>query len=570
MDYNHIHHTTLRTLLEFANEKFADHPFLYFIDGDGYTYREFYDKAAEVSHLLYKYGMRRGDFVGLLAQNMPAWAVAYFATVGFGMVTVPLLPDFSENEVQHILKHSAAKALFVSHRQLSKIHQELFDSLSLIVCIDDFSIIKGEACPCPDRPATAEEIDREALASLIYTSGTTGTPKGVMLSHKNLCSTLKDAQLLRPSYDWDVWLSLLPLSHTLECSLCLLLPMTAGARVYYMDKDPTPTLLMQALAKGRPTTILSVPLIIEKLYKSAVLPKLTKTRLLALLYKMVPLRKLMNRMAGRELMAKFGGRLRFFGIGGAKLDPHVERFLLEAKFPYAIGYGLTETAPLLAGATPDIVHLGSTGPVVDGITAKLIDPDPKTGVGEIVVKGDNVMMGYYKNPEATAETFTDDGWFKTKDLGMFDTKGRLYIKGRVSTTIIGPSGENIYPEDIESVINDHELVCESMVTSRKGKLTALVHFDGEKLKAYLEKRNIGERYDEFKKNTEERLEQLKKEIMEFVNERVSKFSRINDIELQETEFEKTATKKIKRYLYKDKEEKPKRKRGRKKKLALQH
>ncbi len=575
MDYNHIHHRTLRSLLEFANEKFADRPFLYFIDGAGYTYGEFYEKVTEVSRLLYKYGIRRGDFVGLLSQNMPSWAVAYFATVGFGMVTVPMLPDFSESEVKHILKHSAAKAMFVSKKLIPKIHEKAFDRLSLIVCIDDFSIIKGEECAQPDTPATEEEIDSEALASLIYTSGTTGSSKGVMLSHKNLCATLKDAQILRPSYDWDVWLSLLPLSHTLECSLCLLLPMTAGASVYYMEKAPTPTILMQSLAKVRPTTMLSVPLIIEKLYKSAVLPKLTKTKTMARLYRIAPFRKMMHKVAGKELIAKFGGRIRFFGIGGAKLDRSVERFLLEAKFPYAIGYGLTETSPLIAGATPELVKIGSTGPIVDGVTAKLLDKDPKTGVGEIVVKGDNVMMGYYQNPEATSGAFTEDGWFRTKDLGMFDRKGWLYIKGRASTTIIGPSGENIYPEDIESVINDHELVSESVVTSRKGRLTALIHFDSEKLKAYLEKyderydemkrnagekydelkKNAGEKYDDFKKSTEEKIEHLKREIMEYVNEKVSKFSRISDIEPQEKEFEKTATKKIKRYLYEDKSDK---------------
>ncbi len=570
MDFNHIHHNTLRSLLDFSLEKFAELPFLYFIDGAGYTYKEFHEKTIEISNLLYKYGVRRGDFVGLLSQNMPAWAVAYFATVGYGMVTVPMLPDFSESEVKHILKHSAAKALFVSKRLLPKVHPKAIERLSLIVCIDDFSIIKGEECPTPDTPATAEDIDRESLASLIYTSGTTGSSKGVMLSHKNLCSTLKDAQILRPSYDWDVWLSLLPLSHTLECSLSLLLPMTAGASVYYMEKAPTPTVLMQSLAKVRPTTMLSVPLIIEKLYKSAVLPKLTKTKFMAFLYKIAPFRKVMNKAAGKQLIEKFGGRVRFFGIGGAKLDRNVERFLLEAKFPYAIGYGLTETSPLIAGATPELVKLGSTGPIVDGVTAKLLDKDPKTGVGEIVVKGDNVMMGYYQNPEATASTFTEDGWFRTKDLGMFDRKGWLYIKGRASTTIIGPSGENIYPEDIESVINDHELVNESVVTSRKGRLTALIHFDNEKLKTYLEKydeakRLAGEKYDDVKrsaeekfdvakKNAEEKLEELKKEILEYVNEKVSKFSRISHIEEQKEEFEKTATKKIKRYLYEDKDE----------------
>ena len=251
----------------------------------------------------------------------------------------------------------------------------------------------------------------------------------------------------------------------------------------------------------------------------------------------------MHRKAGKQLFEKFGGRIRFFGIGGARLDPEVERFLLEARFPYAIGYGLTETSPLIAAATPDMVRLGSTGPVVKGVTLRLLDKDPRTGVGEIAVKGDNVTRGYFKNPEATAAAFTEDGWFKTRDLGRLDRDGWLYIKGRSSTTIIGPSGENIYPEEVESVINSHEMVAESVVTSRKGRLTALVHFDSEKLKAFLEST------DELKRTTQEKLENLKKEVLDYVNQKVSKFSRISEIDPQEEEFEKTATHKIKRYLY---------------------
>ena len=244
--------------------------------------------------------------------------------------------------------------------------------------------------------------------------------------------------------------------------------MQAGASVNYIEKAPTPSILMSALAKVRPTTILSVPLIIEKVYRSAVLPKLTATPLLRFMHRIPPLRKMMHRKAGKQLFEKFGGRIRFFGIGGARLDPEVERFLLEARFPYAIGYGLTETSPLIAAAPPDMVRLGSTGPVVKGVELRLLDKDPKTGVGEIAVKGDNVFKGYFNNPEAT------DGWFKTRDLGKLDKDGWLYIKGRSSTTIIGPSGENIYPEEVESVINSHEMVAESVVTSRKGRLTALV------------------------------------------------------------------------------------------------
>lgn len=540
---DNVHQRSLRALLEFSFTHYQDKPFLHFIDGPGYTYGEFHAKTYEVADLLSKYGLKRGDMVGLLSQNMPNWGVAYFATAAFGMITVPMLPDFSESEIKHILKHSEARALFVSRKLLHKVLPKAMDRLETIICLDDFSVIKGEPCQNPAGLPDEKDIMPDDLAAVIYTSGTTGSSKGVMLSHRNLCANLWSTEDARPSFDWDVWLSLLPLSHTLECSMCLLLPMQAGASVNYIERAPTPTILMNALAKVRPTTILSVPLIIEKVYRSAVLPKLTASPLLRFMHHIPPLRKMMHRKAGKQLLEKFGGRIRFFGIGGARLDPEVERFLLEARFPYAIGYGLTETSPLIAAAPPEKVRLGSTGPVVKGVELKLLDKDPKTGVGEIAVKGDNVTRGYFKNPETTAAAFTEDGWFKTRDLGYLDKDGWLYIKGRSSTTIIGPSGENIYPEEVESVINSHEMVSESVVTSRKGRLTALVHFDSEKLKAFLEST------DELKRTTHEKLEHLKKEIIEYVNQKVSKFSRISDIDQQEKAFEKTATHKIKRYLY---------------------
>ena len=541
---DNIHQRSLRALLEFSFTRYGDKPFLHFIDGPGYTYAEFHAKVYEVGELLPRYGLGRNDMIGLLSQNMPNWGVAYFATTAFGRITLPMLPDFSESEIKHILKHSAAKALFVSRKLLPKVLPKALDRLEVIICLDDFSIIKGEPCPAGPAPLPSEEeIQSDDLAAIIYTSGTTGSSKGVMLSHRNLCANLWSTEDARPSFDWDVWLSLLPLSHTLECSMCLLLPMQAGASVNYIEKAPTPSILMNALAKVRPTTILSVPLIIEKVYRSAVLPKLTATPLLRFMHRIPPLRKMMHRKAGKQLFEKFGGRIRFFGIGGARLDPEVERFLLEARFPYAIGYGLTETSPLIAAAPPDMVRLGSTGPVVKGVELRLLDKDPKTGVGEIAVKGDNVFKGYFNNPEATSSAFTEDGWFKTRDLGKLDKDGWLYIKGRSSTTIIGPSGENIYPEEVESVINSHDMVAESLVTNRKGRLTALVHFDSEKLKAFLEST------DEFKRTTQEKLENLKKELLEYVNQKVSKFSRISEIDPQDQAFEKTATHKIKRYLY---------------------
>lgn len=537
-------HKTLRSLFEYSTKSFGKNKAFYFINGDGYTYSEFRDKSIEISRLLSEYGISKGDKVGILSQNMPNWSISFFSVTAFGRVAVPMLPDFSESDIKFILKHSESKALFVSDKLFSKIAEKAKDRLSVIINIDTFEILKGEKVEKPAPEIQEEDIDTEDLCSIIYTSGTTGSSKGVMLSNKNFGVNLCAACEMRPTFEWDVWLSLLPLSHTLENSLCLILPFSAGSAVYYLDKAPTPSILMNALATVRPTTILAVPLIIEKIYRTSILPQLKKSAITRFMLRIPVGRKLLHKVAGKKLAEKFGGRLRFFGIGGAKLNPEVERFLLEGKFPYGIGYGLTETSPLLAGASPHMVRLGSTGPKALGVTLKLINIDPTTGIGEIVAKGENVMMGYYKNPEATAETFTEDGWFRTKDLAIFDKDGWVYIKGRVSNTIIGPSGENIYPEEIESVINSHELVNESIVTENKGgRLTALIHFNQEKLDAFLNST------DEFKKEAQEKFETLKKEILDYVNEKVSKFSRISNIEDQDSEFEKTATQKIKRYLY---------------------
>ena len=538
---------SLRVLLDHATKKFWQNKAFFNVGGDGYTYQELGERVVETAKMLASYGLQPGDRIGLVGQNSPNWVVAYFACVGYGFIVVPMLPDFSESELKHILKHSEAKALFVSDRLYPRIKEKARDRLSLIVSLDELQIIKKpEPVQQPAPLLEAKDIHAEDLASIIYTSGTTGSSKGVMLSHKNLCTTLRAAVILRPGYEWDVWLSILPLSHTLECSLSMLLPMISGSCVYFLEKAPTPTILMKALQTVRPTTMLSVPLVIEKVYRSAVLPTFQKNSMMRFLYGISPFRKLLNRVAGKKLMKKFGGRIRFFGIGGAKLDSEVEKFLGEAKFPYAIGYGLTETSPLVAGAAPEHVRWKSTGPAVYGTEIKLINQSSK-GEGEIVCRGDNVMMGYYKNPEATAEAFTPDGWFRTKDLGALDKDGYLYIKGRVGNMILGPSGENIYPEEIEFVINSHELVEESIVKENKGRLEALVHFNKEKLNAWLNEKQ--ESLEASGKEAKEKLEQLKAELLQYVNEKVSKFSRISTIHEQEDEFEKTATKKIKRYLY---------------------
>ena len=625
---------TIKELFISKTKAFSKYKYLCTIGGDFYTYEQFGCKTEEISELLLSNNIQPGDKVGILSQNMPNWGVAFFSCTAYNRIAVPLLPDFSETEIENILEHSEAKAIFVSKKLSRKLSGAIKEKLQTIIEIDDFTVLKGEsAC---NKPASelkealqAPEFTpkEEELATIIYTSGTTGNSKGVMLSHKNLCSHLKSAMQLRPSFEWDVWLSILPLSHTLENSLSLLLPFSSGASVYYLDKAPTPSALLQAFKVVKPTTILVVPLIIEKIYKNSILPKINAKKITATMYKTVLGRKLVHRIVGKQMREMFGGNVRFFGIGGAKLDGTVERFLYEAKFPYAIGYGLTECCPLLAGAIPSMVKWQTTGPAVPGVQLRIDNVNPETGEGEIVAKGDNIMMGYYKNPTATAEAFTEDGWFRTQDLGYIDEKGWLSIRGRLKNMILGPSGENIYPEEIETVINSHASVVESLVTTHKGNLIARIHPNPDKLEtynkkreelyiAYLEKKSeliqeyeakkaelieaysskkteisaiyelkkkelalkkseFAKAYDqkrrelykayaekredafasyhskkeELKESLSSSFDSLKKEVSEYVNARVNKFSRITEIYIQHEAFQKTATSKIKRYLY---------------------
>lgn len=534
---------TLYEVVKHSVEKFSERVAYTLLGSEDLTYRQVGERIEQVQQLLLGAGLNAGDKVAILSSSRPNWAVSYFAVTTAGMVAVPILPDFSGEELDMIITHSEAKALMVSDKLFAKLSKTTVDKLNIVIRTKGLNVIsqtvhaRGELRrPQPDD-----------LAAIIYTSGTTSSPKGVMLSHYNICMQLV---VIPPLFDFnqeDVLLSILPLSHTYECTLGMIFPFSRGAKVVYIDRPPTASVLMPTLAQVRPTVMASVPLIMEKIYRSKIKPKFESTRLLRTLYGWGWSRKLLNRMAGRQLKRLFGGRMRFFAIGGAKFDPEAERFLLESRFPYGIGYGLTETAPLLAGAVGKMVRVGSTGPILKGIEMRLENIDPATGQGEIVVKTPCAMRGYYKNEEATKAVFTDDGWFRTGDLGSVDADGWLYIKGRLKNMILGPSGENIYPEDIETVINSNRFVQESVVTEQDGRLIALIHFDTDAIIKY---------YDELKyklsRNAEllsQKKEEIKKEIIEYVNSKVNRFSKISDVVENEEEFVKTPTKKIRRFLY---------------------
>ena len=537
---------TINTLYELARnsvEKFASKIAFSMFEGEDVTYAEAGRRIAKVQEILTDAGLRAGDKVALLSSNMPNWGVCYFAVTSAGMVAVPILPDFSGEELDMIIEHSEAKALLVSDKLFTKLSRDTIERLNVVVRTKNLGVIAqrvreegSTGIPNPDD-----------LAVIIYTSGTTSKPKGVMLTHAALCAQGAISEAIFPVGGDDTFLSVLPLSHTYECSIGMIYPFSMGARIVYLDRPPTASALMPALRAIRPSVMLIVPLVIEKIYRHQVLAKFNSTRFWRMLYRIGFMRRYLNRMAGKKLLKLFGGRLRFLGIGGAKLDGGAERFLLEAKVPYAIGYGLTETAPLLAGAAPSQVRLGSTGPQAPGVELRLENVNPETRQGEIVARTPSAMVGYFKNPEATKEAFTADGWFRTGDLGEFDKDGWLYIKGRLKNMIVGPGGENIYPEDIETVLNSHVCIADSIVTEQEGRLIALVHFNREEIESMID--DWREEWEGKKEAWEAKTEQLKKEIMDFVNAKVNRFSRISEVVEEKDDFVKTPTQKIKRFLY---------------------
>jgi len=512
------------------------------------TYKELDGNIKALIAFYEKLGIQAGDKVAILSTNMPNWGITYYATTFMGAVVVPILPDFTVYEIENILQHSEAKAIFVSKGLASKLNNINIDCLQFTIGIESFEIInQTETSAQFDLSAQAEksyEVHEDDMAAIIYTSGTTGSSKGVMLSHKNICSNATSARKLHPIDETDRFLSILPLSHTYENTLGFVIPMLAGSCIYYLGKAPVPSLLISALKEVKPTIMFSVPLIIEKIYRSKILPSINSKSITRNLYKVPFFRKKLNAIAGKKLMETFGGELTFFGIGGAKLNDQVELFLREAKFPYAIGYGLTESSPLLAGIGVNDTKYRSTGPALQGVELKINNPDPQTQIGEVWAKGDNVMMGYYKDPEKTKEVLTDDGWFKTGDLAKMDKNNYLYIESRLKNMIVGASGENIYPEAIESLINNFKHVVESVVVEKKGKLVAMVYFNYEELE---------QQYKHLKQEVEgyvdKQVDELLEELQVYVNSRVNKFSQLQLVIAQVDPFQKTATHKIKRFLY---------------------
>lgn len=551
---------TLKCLFENSLEQYGDLLAVSFVDEKPFTYREIGERAATISKSLSLMGIGRDDKVAIVSENSPTWGTVYFAITTMGAVIVPILPDFHKSEVHHIIRNSGAEIAFVSSIQAHKIDEPRLGDLHTVVSLDDTEIptshyetitisnliagkIKTKQEKKPKYVVESADIEEDDLAEILYTSGTTGHSKGVMLTHKNIVSNALSALQVIDIREGDIFLSILPMAHSFECTGGFVGPFCAGAMIYYIKGLPTAQTLLPALAKIKPHIMLSVPLIMEKIYKKKVLSEINAKGITRGLYKLPPTRKLLNKVAGRKLYQAFGGNLKFICFGGAATQPDVERFLIESKFPYTSGYGLTESAPIITVNPLEKVMFQSCGKAIPKVEVKIEDPDPETGVGEILARGPNIMQGYYKNPEATEQTLTGDGWLITGDRGYLDDEGYLFIKGRSKNIIVGPSGENIFPEEIEFHIAQNSYVLESLVYESGGKILARVHLDYDALDTEFAKEGLDE--DEAKRRIEELLESIRLE----VNSQISSYSRIQKIIEQPEEFEKTPTKKIKRYLY---------------------
>ncbi|PID64030.1 MAG: AMP-dependent synthetase [Gammaproteobacteria bacterium] len=548
---------TIPELLRYSFSNYSNNKGFSFVDDPQNTYADLQKNLNRAANLLNQLNIQQGDKVAILAVNSPQWVATYMAIGALGATVVPILPDFANREVAHILAHSAAKAVFVSENLVGKLPADLAIQR---IGIEDQSLL-GDNQPSiahSDDDFSYADVDEDDLLAIIYTSGTTGTSKGVMLSHKNIIYNVKQCLQMQTVEQSDRFLSILPLSHAFENTLGMIVPFYCGSSVYYLDRLPTPGVLLPAMAKIKPTMLLLVPLVIEKIYKGKILKSINSKKITRTLYRWRFFQKILNYIAGKKLYKAFGGELTFFGIGGAKLDATVEQFLLDCGFPYSIGYGMTETSPVMAGAFGKNRKVGHAGVTVEGVTLRLAKENPDDEIGEIQVKGPNIMQGYYKAPQLTAEVFTEDGWLRTGDLGAFDNNGMLSIRGRIKTMILGASGENIYPEEIESVINQMDLVQESLVTEKAGTLVAMVHLNMEELEARAKqlqenivslKDDAIQHTDEAKKYLEEKAEKTLKDLRLRVNKELSKFSQIRQMVLQDEPFEKTPTHKIKRFLY---------------------
>lgn len=530
---------------------------LSFVDEDPFLFRQVGHHVTMISKALQQRGIEPGDRVALLGENSPRWCMVYLAVTSIGAIIVPILNDFHKSEIHHIIRNCGPKGLFISSKLVHKVAELNLRDLDVVVSLDDHDLLlDSDACErLADLIAGKQarkkrkvakysfEPKEEDLAEILYTSGTMGHSKGVMLTHKNIVSNAQAALQAIHIDQNDCFLSILPLSHAYQCTCGFITPFLAGSKVYFIKGLPTAQTILPAIQVVQPTIILSVPLIMVKIYKKKVLGEINAKVISKTLYRIPPMQKVVNRIAGKRLVKAFGSRLRFMIFGGAATPPDVEAFLSDGGFPYTSGYGLTECSPLLAVNPIGKVKQQSAGKPVPGVRLRISDPDAQTGIGEIQARGPNVMRGYFHNEEATINAFTPDGWLITGDRGLIDEDGYLFIKGRSKNIIVGPSGENIYPEEIEFHLSESPFVLESLVYEHAGRIVARIYLDMDAMEeAYHLSRLDG---TEAARMVAQKLESLRTE----VNGKAAAYSHIHRVIEQPEEFEKTPTKKIKRYLY---------------------
>lgn len=518
----------------------------------------FADVAKEIArfHILFKEcQIRRGDKIALIGRDCANWCVVYMAAVTYGAIIVPILPDFNPNDVHHIINHSESVFLFVSDRIWDTLEEEKISEIRGVFSLTDFRCLHqrdGENIQKLlkelDSRFTEEypngftreniryaDLDNDKVVLLNYTSGTTGFSKGVMLTGNNLAGNVTYARTLDVLFRGERELCFLPLAHAYSCAFKFLVPMAFGAHVFLLGKLPSPKILLKAFEEVKPNLILTVPLILEKIYKKMIAPQLNK-RTMKLAMSVPLLNDRIYAQINKKLTNALGGRFREVIVGGAAMNQEVADFLYKIKFPYTIGYGMTECGPLISYDNHKEYVPTSCGQILKGIMEVRIDSeDPYNKVGEIQVRGENVMKGYYKNEEATRNVFTDDGWLKTGDLGTIDVNKRIYIRGRSKTMILSSNGQNIYPEEIEAKLNNLPFVLESLVVEREGKLVGLVYPDYDTVDS------TGIRHEDLPAI----MEQNRKDL----NKLLAPYEAVTSIILYPTEFEKTPKRSIKRYLY---------------------
>jgi long-chain acyl-CoA synthetase len=554
---------TVKCLLERTFEQYGSLPSIASVEEQPIVYLQLKQQIQDAAGALIARGIKKGDRVAIMGENCPNWVVAYLALTSMGAVAVPILTGFPDTDTRHILRNSEAQGIFIEPKQRQKL-EGMDDSTLKFIC--DLENMEYEDRQKPHvgfigktlalfkrgRPKNAADAEAQAdvpepepddLAVIIYTSGTTGHSKGVMLSHRNIVFDVVNGIERFPINANDRFLSILPLAHTFEATGGMLCPIAIGASIYYMRGLPTPQKLLAAMEVVKPTAVLTVPLVIDKIFRKKILPQIQNKLIINKLYALAFFRKKLHQVAGKKLVQSFGNKLRFFMFGGASLNEDVEIFLRDAGISYSTGYGMTETAPIMTINPFGHVKVGSCGKPIPGIEMSIHEADAQSGIGEIIVRGPIVMSGYYKNPDATAEVFMKGGWLKTGDLGFFDAEGYLFINGRCKNVIIGPSGENIYPEAIEQKILQEPYFQEAVVFEDNGRLLVKAYLDYDVLDREFERNKLNDA--EARKLTEDILEQARQRI----NTQLPAFSQINRIFEHPEPFEKTPTNKVKRYLY---------------------